>query len=104
FSLSSEDKKHFFYRTRGDKISNESVDIGTDKELAKKYLENAGVPVPEGFSFTSETSVEEETELIFQKNSPFVLKPTSGSLAKGVTTNIQTKEFFKDSMEYIKET
>lgn len=104
FSLSSEDKKHFFYRTRGDKISNEAVDIGTDKELAKKYLENAGVPVPEGFSFTSETSVEEVTELIFQKNSPFVLKPTFGSLGKGVTTNIQTKEFFKESLEYIKET
>jgi len=44
------------------------------------------------------------TELIFQKNSPFVLKPTFGSLGKGVTTNIQTKEFFKESLEYIKET
>lgn len=104
FSLSSEDKNHFFYRTRGDKISNEAVDIGTDKKLAKKYMKKAEVPVPEGFGFTSETPVEEVTEAIFEKNGPFVLKPTFGSLGKGVTTNIQTKEFFKESLEYIKST
>src|SRR5699024_12534866 len=37
FSLSSEDKNHLFYRTRGDKISTEAVDNGTDKELAKQH-------------------------------------------------------------------
>lgn len=104
FSLSSEYKSHFFYRTRGDKISNEAVDIGTDKELAKKYLKKAGVPIPEGFSFTSETAVEEVTESLFENQGPFVLKPTFGSLGKGVTTNIQTEEFFKESLEYIKAT
>ena len=104
FSLSSEDKNHFFYRTRGDKISNEAVDIGTDKELAKKYLKKAGVPVPEGFGFTSETPVEEVADSLFENQGPFVLKPTFGSLGKGVTTNIQTKEFFKESLDYIKTT
>src|SRR5699024_3672280 len=102
FSLSSEDKNHFFYRTRGDKISNEAVDIGTDKELAKKYLKKAGVPVPEGFGFTSETPVDEVADSLFENQGPLVLKYTYYSLEKCVTINIKTKEFFKESLDYTK--
>lgn len=104
FSLSKVDKKHFFFRTRGDKISNEAVDIGTDKNLTKKYMKEAAVPVPEGFGFTSDTPVENVIESIFKEQGPFVLKPTFGSLGKGVTTNIQSEDYFRESLEYNKST
>ncbi|SOC41203.1 ATP-grasp domain-containing protein [Salinicoccus kekensis] len=104
FSLETEIKKHFFYRTRGDKITKEAVDIGTDKEAAKNYLSEAGVDVPQGFSFTSETPLEEVREKLSRLKGPLVLKPTFGSLGKGVTTNIKSEGNFFSSLEYIQST
>ncbi|MEZ2457751.1 acylphosphatase [Salinicoccus roseus] len=104
FSLASEDKAHFFYRSRGDMVSNEAVDIGTDKERTKQYLEKAGVPVPEGFGFTSDDDAETVAETLFKKPGPFVLKPRFGSLGKGVATDIQSPEAFLDNLAYIKKT
>ncbi|MCD2137384.1 acylphosphatase [Salinicoccus halitifaciens] len=104
FSLSSSDKTHFFYRTRGDMISNEAVDTGTDKEATKKLLTEAGVTVPRGFSFTSDTPLEELKKSMVGMEKPFVLKPTFGSLGKGVTTNIQSEETFFQSLEYAQKT
>ncbi len=104
FSLASDDKTHFFYRSRGDKVSNEAVDIGTDKEQTKQYLGQAGVPVPEGFGFTGDDDAEAVAERVFEKSGPFVLKPTFGSLGKGVATNIQSPEAFLENLAYIKKT
>lgn len=104
FSLSSNEKTHFFYRTRGDMISNEAVDIGTDKEATKKYLLEAGVAVPQGFSFTNKTPMKDIKAHIAEVEKPYVLKPTFGSLGKGVTTNIHTGEMFHKSLEYIQST
>src|SRR5699024_6026699 len=41
FSLSSKDKTHFFYRSRGDKVANEAVDIGANKHTTKEFLKKA---------------------------------------------------------------
>ncbi|MDO6658973.1 hypothetical protein Q4550_24320, partial [Anaerobacillus sp. 1_MG-2023] len=38
FSLSSKDRTHYFFRTRGDKVTNEAVDTGRDKEKTKQAL------------------------------------------------------------------
>src|SRR5699024_676313 len=38
FSLSAEQKTHYFFRTRGDKVTNEAVRIGKDKEKTKKLI------------------------------------------------------------------
>src|SRR5690625_2974820 len=54
FSLSSKDKTHYFFRTRGDKVSNEAVAIGKDKERTKQALKKAGVPIPEGKQFSED--------------------------------------------------
>ncbi|MHC0552920.1 acylphosphatase [Salinicoccus sp. CNSTN-B1] len=104
FSLASDDKTHFFYRSRGDMVSNEAVDIGTDKGRTKQYLEQAGVPVPEGFGFTDEDDAEAVAKRIFQNSGPFVLKPRFGSLGKGVATDIQSSEAFLDNLAYTKKT
>ena len=48
FSLSSDKKTHYFFRTRGDLVTNEAVEIGSEKDDTKIYLEKAGVPGPKG--------------------------------------------------------
>lgn len=101
FSLTSEDQTHFFYRTRGDKVANEAVDIGTDKVVTKQYLEKSNVPAPAGFHFNSAAPMDSVIESVFQQAGPFVLKPTFGSLGKGVTTNIRTEAMFRENLAYI---
>src|SRR5690606_35538729 len=48
FSLSNGERTHYFFRTRGDKVTNEAVDIARDKDRTKRVLSKAGIPVPEG--------------------------------------------------------
>src|SRR5690625_7025104 len=35
FSLSSDEKTHYFFRTRGDKVTNEAVEIGGDRKSTR---------------------------------------------------------------------
>src|SRR5690625_4855764 len=44
FSLSSDERTHYFFRTRGDKVTNEAVELGSDKDITKDMLEKEGVP------------------------------------------------------------
>ncbi len=37
FSLSSKERTHYFFRTRGDKVTNEAVEIGKDKEKTNRH-------------------------------------------------------------------
>lgn len=88
FSLSYNEKIHFFNRSRGDLVSNEAIEICRNKEKTKEVLANANVPVPEGKRFTTATSDEEMLEYAKSIGFPVVLKPTTGSLGKGVFANI----------------
>src|SRR5690625_4084457 len=38
FSLSSDERTHYFFRTRGDKVTNEAVELGSDKDITKDML------------------------------------------------------------------
>ncbi|WP_449355099.1 acylphosphatase [Virgibacillus natechei] len=101
FSLSSENKMHFFNRSRGDKVANEAVEIGSSKMETKNYLNQAGIPAPEGFEFTTEDGLEEVIHSALELGFPLVLKPTFGSLGKGVIANIQTEDALRDSISYV---
>lgn len=48
FSLQDKDSKklHYFYRSRGDMVSNDAVDIVHHKNRAKEYLNKLNVPTP----------------------------------------------------------
>src|SRR5690625_698195 len=95
FSLQSKEKKHFFYRSRGDKVANEAVDIGTNKQQTREKLKEANVPTPKGKGFDV-NKVDEMVKYAANIGYPVVAKPTLGSLGKGVTTNIQSeKELIK---------
>ncbi|MFG6119279.1 acylphosphatase [Thalassobacillus sp. B23F22_16] len=101
FSLSLNDRTHFFYRTRGDKVENEAVEVGTNKKETKRILASQQVPVPEGFEFSTATSWEEVARLAEETGYPLTLKPTFGSLGKGVITNIKTQQELRESMDYV---
>ncbi|MFA9458535.1 acylphosphatase [Halalkalibacter sp. AB-rgal2] len=102
FSLSSEKKTHYFFRTRGDKVSNEAVEIGANKERTKEALQRRNINFPKGKVFSSETSEGIILEYIEVINFPVVVKPLDGSFGRGVTTNIETIEELRHAILYAK--
>ena len=63
--------------------------IAQDKELTKKLLAAAGVPVPGGRAVTD---AEDAWVAACEIGLPVVVKPKDGNQGKGVTVNITTKE------------
>jgi cyanophycin synthetase len=63
--------------------------IAQDKELTKKLLEAAGVPVPQGRPVAD---AEDAWLAMCEISGPVVVKPLDGNQGKGVTVNITTRE------------
>ncbi|CAG0930936.1 partial Cyanophycin synthetase, partial [Planctomycetaceae bacterium] len=63
--------------------------IAQDKELTKKLLHAAGIPVPLGRSVTDAESAWRAAEEI---GGAVVVKPRDGNQGKGITVNIKTRE------------
>lgn len=63
--------------------------IAQDKELTKKLLDAAGVPVPVGREVSD---IEDAWRAMAEIASPVVVKPKDGNQGKGVTVNISTRE------------
>ncbi|HLS35562.1 MAG TPA: acylphosphatase [Bacillota bacterium] len=103
FSLSSDKRTEFFFRTRGNKVSNEAVELSDDKYTTKQMLAEAGVPVPLGKGFPAEATNEEIIEYAKSLGFPLVVKPTDGSLGWGVVTNIRDEQELAESLEYVRE-
>lgn len=102
FSLSSDERTHYFFRTRGDKVSNEAVEVGSEKDDTKEWLDKAGVPVPQGKGFPAEAT---DNEILGYANTlgfPLVLKPTNASLGNGVVINIQNEQAFIKAIDYVR--
>lgn len=102
FSLSSDTKTHYFFRTRGDLVSNEAVEIGSEKDDTKYALAEAGIPVPKGKGFDSEATNEEIIAYCKSLGYPLVVKPTNASLGNGVVTNIRTDEELLKAIHYVR--
>ncbi|MFG6119278.1 acylphosphatase [Thalassobacillus sp. B23F22_16] len=102
FSLSSEERTHYFFRTRGDIVANEAVEIASEKDDTKVVLDKAGVPVPKGKGFDPEATDEEIITYSKTIDYPLVLKPTNASLGNGVVTNINSDEEFLKAMHYVR--
>lgn len=88
FSLSNGDNTHYFFRSRGDKVANKSVSICQNKEETKSLLEQGNVPIPVG------KTLEADEDIITYANEigyPVIIKPLSGSMGKGVYTNISSE-------------
>ncbi len=63
--------------------------IAQDKELTKKLLDAAGVPVPFGRSVSD---AEDAWAAACEIGGPVVIKPRDGNQGKGVAVNIETRE------------
>jgi cyanophycin synthetase len=66
--------------------------IAQDKELTKKLLDAAGVPVPHGRSVESADDAWQAALEIGVPDVPVVVKPKDGNQGKGVTVNVTTRE------------
>ena len=99
FSLHDDENKHFFYRSRGDLVSKESVNICQFKERTKELLMEANISVPEGRKFDASVADEEMMLYASSLGFPVVLKPTSGSMGRGVYTNLQNIEELKAALQ-----
>lgn len=65
--------------------------IAQDKELTKRLLDAAGVPVPMGQPVGS---LEQGWQVACELGLPVVVKPQDGNQGKGVTVNIDSQEAF----------
>jgi len=72
-----------------DSTSAVAESIAQDKDLTKKLLRAAGVPVPLGRPVTD---VDDAWAVARQVGLPVVVKPQDGNQGKGVTVNITTRE------------
>jgi cyanophycin synthetase len=63
--------------------------IAQDKELTKKLLEAAGIPVPHG---RIAADAEDAWTAAQEISAPVVVKPRDGNQGKGVTVNLSTRE------------
>lgn len=63
--------------------------IAQDKELTKKLLDAAGVPVPMG---RTALDVDDAWKIALEIGLPVVVKPKDGNQGKGVTVNVTTRE------------
>ena len=102
FSLSSETRTHYFFRTRGDKVSSEAVNTVDDKGVTKNILAEQGVPVPKGKGFSESTTDEELIEYSKTIEFPIVFKPTNASLGDGVVTNINSQQELLEAIKYVR--
>ncbi|GAB3058612.1 acylphosphatase [Virgibacillus ainsalahensis] len=102
FSLTSEKRTHYFFRTRGDIVSSAAVEIASEKDDTKIWLDNAGVPVPQGKGFEEDATNEEIISYSKSLDYPLVLKPTNASLGNGVVTNINSDEAFMKALHYVR--
>lgn len=102
FSLTSEQNSYVFYRSRGELVSNEAMDICQDKDKTKVVLDNAGVPVPKGKVFSQSATDEELVQFVEEIGYPVVLKPTRGSQGRGVYTNVINREGFLAALDNLR--
>ena len=103
FSLHSEEKSHYFFRTRGDKVTTDAVECAMDKEVTKNMLQKEDVPVPIGKEFTNIATTEEIVTYANELGYPVVLKPTDGSFGRGVMTNITTNGELEEALAYVRD-
>lgn len=103
FSLSDGKNIHYFYKTKGDKISNKAITIGKDKDKTKEWLKKYNIPVPVGKKFSAIEHDETIVEFCNNElNYPVVIKPTDGFQGVGVIANIKDEKTLRESIHYVR--
>lgn len=103
FSLSSDERTHYFYKSKGDLTSPKAQRITGRKHLTKELLAKNGVSVPQGDSFTGQNTDEEIISYANSLTYPVVLKPTNGFQGIGVFANLKNEEEFRGALTHLRE-
>ncbi|MDC8784747.1 cyanophycin synthetase [Roseateles koreensis] len=82
-------KQRRIWAAEVDATSAVSESIAQDKDLSKRLLQSAGVPVPIG---SPVHSVDEAWAVALEVGLPVVVKPQDGNQGKGVTVNVASRE------------
>ncbi|MDV2583321.1 ATP-grasp domain-containing protein [Alkalibacillus haloalkaliphilus] len=101
FSLSNQNRTHYFYRSRGDLVSDKAVEVCKDKFRTKSYLKESGVPTPQGTVFTLNEDIVNKVSSL-GVTYPLVLKPVDGSKGKDVYTDIGSEEELVELVQKIR--
>jgi len=102
YSLKNGDKIHYFYQSRGDKISNTAVKIAQSKQLTKRYLKQGRIATLPSIQFNSSHTDEDIINKASNIEYPIILKPTYGTLSKGVILNIKSKDEFRAALRQVR--
>ena len=86
-----------FQATITGNTSSIAVDIACNKELTKKMLEDAAIPVPSGSLVVDEEGLENAIKKI---GYPIVIKPLDGNHGKGASINVNDYETALIGLEY----
>src|SRR5699024_9033952 len=95
------ERSHYFFRTRGDKVTNEAVELGMDKQNTKIKLSQAGVRVPKGKLFRKDIDINEVFKYIDEIGYPVVLKPVDGSFGRGVFVGLFSEDEVAQAFTFI---
>jgi cyanophycin synthetase len=82
-------KQRRIWAAEVDATSAVSESIAQDKDLCKRLLLSAGVPVPTGRPVSS---IDDAWDAALEIGLPVVVKPQDGNQGKGVTVNVVTRE------------
>jgi cyanophycin synthetase len=66
-----------------------AVDMASDKALAKRLLDEAGIPVPNGIVVSS---LDEASDIFEQLGTPLAVKPVDGNHGNGITLYVTTRQ------------
>ena len=102
-SLSDGENTHYSFQSRGDSTSREAHDIAMKKELTKKYLIQNKIPILNGVSFTKQDKNETIIEAANKIGYPVIIKPTNGSLSKGVVIDIKNDQELHNTLIDVRE-
>lgn len=105
YSLSNESRTHHFQLSMGDGVTKKAFDICDNKEMTKRYLRNAEipVPVPAGKKFDEDSTDDDILAFAKTMKFPIVFKPTDGNAGNGVFANIESLEELEDIIPYVRE-
>ncbi|MEZ2457743.1 hypothetical protein ACBR55_04005 [Salinicoccus roseus] len=102
YILDDGETSHHFKGSRGDFVSQEAVDICSDKETLRGYLHGADVKIPDGKIFDEGDTVEGIWEYVKKAGYPLAVKKVDGNLFKDIHNDEDMKqaiESFQDKME-----
>ncbi|OYQ35713.1 cyanophycin synthetase [Flavobacterium cyanobacteriorum] len=88
-----------FQATITDKTSHIAVDMASDKELTKRMLSAASIPVAKGSICSTEEGLK---EIIDDIGYPIVIKPLDGNHGKGASINVTNYEDALEGLEFAK--